>query len=191
MEKVLLADATLKNLQKKELYARLCRPNPLDGGTKEIWLEKNKGGVCLSISSKALAITGIDDRRYWSHISTEESRYPTVAYLQQTWWLEVDGELEFQFPAWTYNLFFRLKLGKSSKRFGRWVCNSEHIHGWDIKPVQFWLTTSDGQHAVSRCHLDNPRNWVLHHVGDFVVIDKNKIFNDTDRLHSYKRRPLC
>ncbi|KAE8680726.1 F-box protein PP2-A13 [Hibiscus syriacus] len=119
VEKVLVADTSLRNLQKKELYARLCRPNPFDGGTKEIRLDKNTGGVCLSISSKALTITGIDDRRYWSHISTEESRYSTVAYLQQTWWFEVDGELEFQFPAGTYSLFFRLQLGKSLKRLGR------------------------------------------------------------------------
>ncbi|XVF79980.1 hypothetical protein PTKIN_Ptkin15bG0033700 [Pterospermum kingtungense] len=171
-EKV-LGDATLLDLQKKELYARLSRPRPFDAGTKEIWLDKNTGGVCLSISSKALAITGIDDRRYWSHISTEESRYPTVAYLQQIWWFEVDGELEFQFPAGTYSLFFRLQLGKSSKRRGRRVCNSEHIHGWDIKPARFRLTTSDGQHAVSQCYLDNPGNWVLYHVGDFVVENPN------------------
>lgn len=28
----------------------------------------------MSISSKALMITGIDDRRYWNYIPTEESR---------------------------------------------------------------------------------------------------------------------
>lgn len=41
---------------------------------KEIWLDKNKGGICLSISSKALSITGIDDRRYWNFIAIDESR---------------------------------------------------------------------------------------------------------------------
>ncbi|XVF33404.1 hypothetical protein REPUB_Repub17cG0165800 [Reevesia pubescens] len=174
VEKV-LGDTSLLNLQKKELYARLCRPNPFDDGTKEIWLDKNTGGICLSISSKALTITGIDDRRYWNHISTEESSYPTVAYLQQIWWFEVDGELEFQFPAGTYCLFFRLQLGKSSKRLGRRVCNSEHIHGWDIKPARFQLTTSDGQHAVSQCYLDNPGNRVLYQVGDFVVENPNAL----------------
>jgi len=60
---------------KKGIYARLCRPTPFDAGTKEFWIEKNKGGLCMSISSKAMAITGIDDRRYWSHLVTEESRY--------------------------------------------------------------------------------------------------------------------
>ncbi|KAE8701005.1 F-box protein PP2-A15 [Hibiscus syriacus] len=195
VEKVLLADTSLRNLQKKELYASLCRPNPFDGGTKEIWLDKNTGGVCLSISSKALTITGIDDRRYWSHISTEESRYPSVAYLQQTWWFEVDGELEFQFPVGTYSLFFRLQLGKSLKRLGRWVCNSEHIHGWDIKPVQFRLTTSDGQHVVTRCHLDNPGNWVLYRVGDFVVENSNTLtkikFSSTQIDCTHTKGGLC
>jgi len=68
-----------------------------------------------------------------------------------------------------YSLFFRLQLGRSSKRMGRRVCNSEHIHGWDIKPVRFQLTTSDGQRAASKCFLDTPGNWVYYHAGDFVV----------------------
>nr|DAD48004.1 TPA_asm: hypothetical protein HUJ06_017941 [Nelumbo nucifera] len=62
-------------LSKKEIYARLCHPNPFDGGTKELWLDMSTGGTCLSISSMALSITGIDDRRYWKRIPTEESRY--------------------------------------------------------------------------------------------------------------------
>ncbi|KAJ0980665.1 hypothetical protein J5N97_008920 [Dioscorea zingiberensis] len=40
---------------------------------EEFWLEKWKGMVCMSISSKALAIIGIDDRRYWKYIPLEES----------------------------------------------------------------------------------------------------------------------
>lgn len=38
-------------------------------------MDKKRGGICMCISSKALAITGIDDRRYWNYIPTEESRY--------------------------------------------------------------------------------------------------------------------
>lgn len=41
---------------------------------KVTWLDKHKGGICLSISSKALSITGIDDRRYWNFIANDESR---------------------------------------------------------------------------------------------------------------------
>ncbi|XP_058104791.1 F-box protein PP2-A12-like isoform X2 [Magnolia sinica] len=164
-----LLDEVPENFGKKEIYARLCRPNPFDDGTKEVWLEKGTGRICMSISSKALLITGIDDRRYWNYIPTQESRFHTVAYLQQIWWFEVDGEVEFQFPVGTYSLFFRLQLGRTSKRFGRRVCNPEHVHGWDIKPVRFQLSTSDGQHSQSQCYLDEPGNWINYHVGDFAV----------------------
>uniref|UniRef100_A0A5B6ZTL2 Putative F-box protein PP2-A12 n=1 Tax=Davidia involucrata TaxID=16924 RepID=A0A5B6ZTL2_DAVIN len=161
------------NLCKRDIYARLSRPNSFDGDTKKVWLDKSTGQICLSISSKGLAITGIDDRRYWNRIPTEESRFCTVAYLQQIWWFEVDGEVEFPFPAGTYSLFFRLQLGRASKRFGRRVCNSENVHGWDIKPVQFQLSTSDGQRAISQCFLDEPGKWIHYHVGDFVVEDSS------------------
>ncbi|KAL5727685.1 hypothetical protein ACHQM5_000853 [Ranunculus cassubicifolius] len=173
VDKLSDGDGVPLNLSKKEIYARLCRPNLIDEGTKAFWLAKNSGRVCLSISAKGLRITGIDDRRYWNHIPSEESRFQTVAYLQQIWWFEVDGDLEFNFPAGTYSMFFRLQLGLASKRLGRRVCNPEHVHGWDKKPVRFQLSTSDGQHALSQCFLDEPGNWTNYHVGDFVVQDSN------------------
>lgn len=100
-------------------------------------------------------------------------RFHTVAYLQQTWWFEVDGEVEFPFPPGTYSLFFRLQLGKASKRFGRRICNLEHVHGWDIKPVRFQLWTSDCQSTTSHCFLGEPGKWSIYHVGDFVVENQN------------------
>ncbi|KAD5508296.1 hypothetical protein E3N88_15999 [Mikania micrantha] len=100
-----------------------------------VWLHKGTGKPCLLICFNGLSITGIDDRRYWSRISTDESRFGSVAYLQQTWWFEVDGEVEFPLPVGTYNLYFRLQLGRPGKQFGRRVCNLDHIHGWDIKPI--------------------------------------------------------
>ncbi|XP_076919386.1 F-box protein PP2-A13-like [Bidens hawaiensis] len=159
------------NVCKKEIYARLSAPNPIDGGTKKVWLDKVTGKACVLISSSGLAITGIDDRRYWNWISTEESRFRSVAYLQQIWWFEVDGEVEFPFPCGTYTLYFRLQLGRSGRRFGRRVCNSDHVHGWDIKPVKFQLSTSDGQKAITQCHLTNLGKWNLYQAGDFVVED--------------------
>lgn len=158
-----------ENSSKKEIYAKLARPNSVDGDAKRAWLDKSTGRMCLSISSKGLAITGIDDRRYWSHIPSDESRFHTVAYLQQIWWFEVDGEVEFLFPPGNYSLCFRLQLGRPSRKFGRRVCNSEHVHGWDIKPVQFQLWTSNDQYAASQCFLDDPGKWIHHHVGDFAV----------------------
>ncbi|XP_071685893.1 F-box protein PP2-A13-like [Rutidosis leptorrhynchoides] len=158
-------------LCKKEIYARLSTPSLIDGGTKKVWLDKGTGKACVLISSNGLAITGIDDRRYWSWISTEESRFRSVAYLQQIWWFEVDGEIDFPFPCGTYSLFFRLQLGRSGRRFGRRVCNSDHVHGWDVKPVKFQLSTSDGQKAISQCYLTEPGKWNLYRAGDFVVED--------------------
>ncbi|XWS37773.1 hypothetical protein CRYUN_Cryun19dG0073800 [Craigia yunnanensis] len=162
-----------ESLSKKEIYARLCRSNRFDGGTKEVWLDKSSGKLCLSASAKALKITGIDDRRYWNHIPTEESRFETVAYLQQIWWFEVVGELEFEFPPGTYSLFFRLQLGKASKRFGRRVCNLDQVHGWNLKPVRFQLSTSNCQQTSLECYLYEPGNWIHYHVGDFVIENSN------------------
>ncbi|KAL6005593.1 hypothetical protein ACLOJK_006163, partial [Asimina triloba] len=96
-------------------------------------------------------------------------RFHVVAYLQQIWWFEVDGEVEFQFPVGTYSIFYRLQLGRASKRFGRRICNSEQVHGWDIKPVRFQLSTSDGQHSQSERNLGKPGSWIHYHVGDFSV----------------------
>ncbi|KAK6142851.1 hypothetical protein DH2020_023199 [Rehmannia glutinosa] len=171
------SDQGAEDKGKMDIYARLCRPNPFDGGTKEVWIDKRTGGVCLAISSKALMITGIDDRRYWNHIPTDESRFQTIAYLQQIWWLEVNGDLEFQFPSGSYSLFFRLQLGRAGKKSSRRLSNSENVHGWDVKPAQFQFTTQDGQHAVSRYTLGNLGNWVHYHVGDFVVSDPNTSTN--------------
>lgn len=159
----------------KKIYARLCRRNPFDGGTKEFWLEKHRGRLCMSISSKALVITGIDDRRYWNYFPTDESRFHSVAYLQQTWWFEVSGEIEFNFPPDTYSLYFRLHLGRASRRLGRRICSTEHVHGWNIKPVRFQLWTSDGQHVLCQCNLDDPGCWIRYHVGDFVVENATKV----------------
>ncbi|KAK7821352.1 f-box protein pp2-a12 [Quercus suber] len=154
-------------------WADFVWKSKLPSNYERVWLHKRTGGVCLSIASKGLAITGIDDRRYWNHIPTEESRFCTVAYLQQIWWFEVDGEVDFPLPTGSYSVFFKLQLGRASKRFGRRICNSEHVHGWDIKPVQFQLWTSDGQHAASKCFLKETGKWNYYHVGTFVVDSSN------------------
>ncbi|XP_074557260.1 F-box protein PP2-A13-like [Curcuma longa] len=158
-----------RELGKKQIFALLCRRNAFDGEHTEFYLDKNGGLICIEISSKALTITGIGDRRYWSFIPTAESKFRTVAYLHQTWWLEVRGEQEFCFPEGTYSLYFRLRLGKANMRLGRQVYSPEHIRGWDLKPVRFQLSTSNGQFAQSKCYLDDPGIWIDYHVGDFVV----------------------
>lgn len=118
-----------------------------------------------------------------------------VAYLQQIWWFEVDGEVEFPFPPGTYSLFFRLHLGRASRRFCRRVCNSEHVHGWDVKPVRFQLSTSDGQEAISQCLLEESGKWIHCHVGDFVVerfgVPTNIKFSMTQIDCTHTKGGLC
>lgn len=167
-------DVVCKGLCKRDIYAILSTPKSFDGGTKEVWLDKKSGKSCMSMSWNGMVITGIDDRRYWSRVNGEESRFPTVAYLQQTWWFEVHGEIDFPFPSGSYSLFFRLQLGSAYKRFGRRLCNSEHVHGWDKKPAKFQISTSDGQQTTKHYHLKDPGRWIYYHVGDFVVADSCK-----------------
>lgn len=167
-------------LSQKDIFALLSRPLPFDDGHKVAWLDRVTGRVCVSISAKAMAITGIEDRRYWSWVPTEESRFNVIAYLQQVWWFEVDGAVKFPFPPDIYTLSFRIHLGRFSKRLGRRVSYFDQTHGWDIKPVQFELTTSDGQQASSESLLDDIGNddpygihkrgsWIEYKVGEFIV----------------------
>ncbi|XP_051113986.1 F-box protein PP2-A15-like [Andrographis paniculata] len=172
-----------QRLCKKDIFALLSRPLPFDDGNKVVWVDKFTGRVCMCISAKAMAITGIDDRRYWNWVPTEESRFNVVAYLQQIWWFEVDGVVKFPFPPDIYTLSFRTHLGRFSRRLGRRVSNFDHTHGWDIKPVRFELSTSDGQQATTECLLDDTKHndatsykrgcWIDYEVGEFVVTESN------------------
>lgn len=175
---------TYRNLRKKDLFALLSRSIHLDDGNTDVWLDRVSGRVCLSMSAKAMAITGIEDRRYWNWMPTEESRFHMIAFLQQIWWFEVDGLVKFPFPPDVYTLSFRIHLGKFSKRLGRRVCNFDHTHGWGIKPVRFQLVTSDGQQASSECYLDDSEQddangnhkrgcWIEYKVGEFTVSESD------------------
>ncbi|KAI3735231.1 hypothetical protein L6452_14723 [Arctium lappa] len=163
------------SLGKKDIYARLCRPVRMSGGTKEVWSEKKKGGICMMVSWKEMKITGIHDRRYWTHISTLQSRFHTIAYLRQIWWLEVEGDVDFDFPIGNYSLFFRLRLGKLSVRQNQHSSsNDQQVHGWTINPVQFKFSVSNGQNAMSKHFLNEQGKWLCYHVGDFLVEDSYK-----------------
>ncbi|MBA0558401.1 hypothetical protein Golob_015420, partial [Gossypium lobatum] len=119
-------------------------------------------------------------------LSCFASRFHTVAFLQQIWWFEVDGVVKFPLPADIYTLSFRLHLGRFSKRLGRRVSSFEHTHGWDIKPVTFELSTSDGQLASCEHYLDDTEQdydngnhkrgcWIDYKVGEFIVNDSEPV----------------
>lgn len=46
---------------------------------QELWIDRVTGRVRMAISARGMAITGIEDRRYWNWIPTEESRYHKFA----------------------------------------------------------------------------------------------------------------
>ncbi|KAI3931044.1 hypothetical protein MKW92_031627 [Papaver armeniacum] len=176
------------NLSMKEIYAKLAGLIDSGDGTKEIWLDKRTAQLCMSISAKALTITGIDDRRCGStyqlrNLGINSSpltlflfcvlyRFNSIAYLNKSGGSRLMEKWSFAFSR-NLQPILQDSVGQSRKEVGRRVCNPEHIHGWDLKPVRFQLQTSDGQHAMSQCYLDEPGNWVNYHVGDFVVENPN------------------
>ncbi|KAF6146780.1 hypothetical protein GIB67_007494 [Kingdonia uniflora] len=185
-----------QTLRKKDVFALLSKPIPFDGGNKEVWLDRVTGGVCMSISARAMTITLIDDHRYWEWITDEESRWEEVAFLVQVWWFEVSGAVKFQLPPGAYTLLFRLHLGKFTRRLGRLgrrVCNFDKTHGWDVKPVKFEFSISDGQQASSESYLDDSESydmnykrgcWIEHEVGEFIVSNSELV---TDIKFSMKQ----
>ncbi|KAI3800156.1 hypothetical protein L1987_35466 [Smallanthus sonchifolius] len=172
-QKLMFYKGSCECMGKKDIYAGLCSPVRFSGGRKEVWLDKGGGGICMLVSWRGMKITGIDDRRYWSHIPTLQSRFHTVAYLHQIWWLEVEGDVEFEFPAGRYSLYFRLKLGRPSEG-GQGSTTGQQVHGWNIKPVRFQFSVSNGEHATSEHFLNMQGKWLRYHVGDFVVEDSYK-----------------
>ncbi|KAL4574844.1 hypothetical protein LXL04_021683 [Taraxacum kok-saghyz] len=154
---------------KKDLYSRLCCPVRISNGTKEVWIEKRNGGICMLVSWKGMTITGIRDRRYWAHVSTLQSRFHTIAYLKQIWWLEVEGDVDFNFPRGNYSVYFRLYLGKP---FGTHI-QQHQVHGWTTSPVSFKFSVSSGQHAMTQQFLNEQNKWICYHVGDFHVNDSH------------------
>ena len=84
----------------------------------------------------------------------------------------------------------------------------DQIHGWDLKPVRFSLSTSDGQHAIRECYLEEPadvegnsivsyarENWTDYYVGEFEVKNENKVtevkFSMTQIDCTHSKGGLC
>jgi len=92
-----------------------------------------------------------------------------------------------------------------------WVARSiffDQIHGWNLKPVRFSLSTSDGQNAVRECYLEKTGeiesnvpvscargNWTDIYVGEFEVKNENKLtevkFSMTQIDCTHSKGGLC
>ena len=120
-------------------------------------------------------------------------RFHSVAYLQQIRCFEVVGEIDFSFPVLTYSLYFRIHLGRFYKRFGRRACSTEHVHGWDQKPVRFQLSTSNGQHSVFpgwARELGTLPCWQFCGLKAWPNYQA-EVLDGADWLHTHKRWSLC
>ena len=77
-----------------------------------------------------------------------------------------------------------------------------------MKPVRFSLSTSDGQHAIRECYLEEPtdvegnsivsyarENWTDYYVGEFEVKNENKVtevkFSMTQIDCTHSKGGLC
>ncbi|CAN4118270.1 unnamed protein product [Withania somnifera] len=70
----LLPTRNYHGFSKKDIFALLARSVPFDDSNKEVWLDRISGRICMSISSKSMLITNMEDRRHWTWLPTEESR---------------------------------------------------------------------------------------------------------------------
>ncbi|KAJ7516539.1 hypothetical protein O6H91_22G061800 [Diphasiastrum complanatum] len=93
------------------------------------------------LSAKALKIVWHDDPRYWEWRHRHGSRFHEVAYLIEVCWFSVSGYLDCRMPPGAYTVSFRLQLNDESD-------------GWSEMPVNFLLSTSDGQHSQSQRYLN-------------------------------------
>ena len=100
-------------------------------------------------------------------------RFHSIAYLQHIWWLQVEGDIEFKFPAGSYSLFFLIKLERPSNGRRR-SSTTQKVHGWNIKPARFQFLVSNGQRVISESYLNEHGKWLNYHVGDFEVEDSYK-----------------
>ncbi|GJR71770.1 F-box domain, cyclin-like protein [Tanacetum coccineum] len=133
------------------------------------------GGHCFEFHGKGYEDYMAIDDRSMSLITTLLSRFHAIAYLHKIWWLEVEGDLEFSFPAGSYSLFFRLRLGRPSEGQDRKSSSTtQQVHGWNIKPVRFQFSVSNGEHVTSEHFLTKQDKWLPYRVGEFVIDDSYK-----------------
>ncbi|KAJ6876433.1 hypothetical protein NC652_035722 [Populus alba x Populus x berolinensis] len=134
------------------------------------WIKVDWQVFVLLFLYKALRITGIDDRRYWNHVSSEESRV-----MQR-----------FSVPAGSYSLFFKLQLGKTSKKL--WPSNLQRRSTFDID----WPASGVGMLLASTKEIGGITMLVT------LVVDSNKyctteaqIFHDARLIVTHTKCGVC
>jgi hypothetical protein len=125
---------------KKDIYNYLTTPKFFAEGTKAYWIDRETGGVILSISARALHITWGDTPEYWNWIPNENSLYPEVAQLRRVCWFEACGDFEVALPPGSYTLSWRIQL--------------ERPNNFSAEPVHFTFSKNDLDVSECMCYID-------------------------------------
>ncbi|XP_004494572.1 F-box protein PP2-B15-like [Cicer arietinum] len=96
----------------KELFFRLCKPQPIDDGNKMFSVEKTTGKICYSLSARQLSISYGNNHLYWSWKHVQGSRFTEAAELRTICWLEIKGSIntEILSPKTIYGAYLKIKI---------------------------------------------------------------------------------
>ncbi|XP_020213595.1 F-box protein PP2-B15 [Cajanus cajan] len=97
---------------KKDLFVKLCKPQPIDDGNKMFWIEKRTGKICYLLSARELSITWGNSLLYWSWKPIQGSRFEEAAELITTCWLEIKGSIKSGMlsPKTLYGAYLKVRI---------------------------------------------------------------------------------
>lgn len=138
----------VESLSKKQLFLRLSQPPLLiDGGNKSFALEMSTGKKCYMLSPRSLFIMWMEDPKYWTFTSMEESRFQEVAKLIDVCWLEIRGKIKASMlsPSTIYVAYLVYKM-------------SQDYYGFNSLPVNVSVGTTKDNTNTGIVSLDTRGN---------------------------------
>ncbi|KAG0576754.1 hypothetical protein KC19_5G105400 [Ceratodon purpureus] len=142
---------------KKEVFDHLCNfPLVFEKKTQGFWLDRETGGVCLSISAKGITIIWSTTPEYWDWFHDPNSLFPEVARLKHVCWFEAKGEIKWSLPPGKYTFSWRLFL-------------DHQLSGWRQAPATFNLSKNEEEFFQRKCYIDQSHEYSRRQVGDFTL----------------------
>jgi hypothetical protein len=141
---------------KREVFEHLCNlPLVFANKTQGFWLDRETGGVCLSIAARGITIIWSSTFQYWVWLHNPHSLFPEVARLKNVCWFEAKGEVEWSLPLGTYTFSWRLFLG--------------NLSGWRDAPATFKFLKNDVESTPRKCYIDHSPEISMTQIGDFSL----------------------
>ncbi|KAM7273090.1 hypothetical protein ACFE04_027754 [Oxalis oulophora] len=127
---------------KKQLFQLLCNPTLIDHGNKCFKLEKCSGKKIYVLSAKELSIAWSNQPLYWCWKPLTHSRFPEVAELRTTDWLEIQGKIKTGLlsPNTTYGAYLIIKI-------------TDRSYGLDLTPSEVSIQVGSRQVCTNTVHL--------------------------------------